>query len=88
MKSFPPYFIWARHYVLAPLENHVGVYPSIFARKCRTKLANNEFGKKDCEAELVSEFTYYIRIGMVSVKTSPGTPYNLLIKLFFFFEFK
>ena len=23
-----------------PLENHAGVYPSIFARKCRIKLAN------------------------------------------------
>ena len=32
--------LWARHYVLAPLENHVAMYPSIFARKCRIKLAN------------------------------------------------
>ena len=30
----------ARHYPLAPLKNHVGVYPSIFARKSRIKLAN------------------------------------------------
>ena len=30
-----------RHYALAPLENHVGLYdPSIFARKSRLKLAN------------------------------------------------
>ena len=27
------------HYALAPLENLVGMYPSIFARKCRIKLA-------------------------------------------------
>ena len=32
---YPP-----RHYALAPLENHVGVHPSIFARKCRIKLVN------------------------------------------------
>ena len=32
--------LWARHYVLVPLEMHVGVYPSIFARTCRIKLAN------------------------------------------------
>ena len=31
----------ARHYAhLSPLENHMGVYPSIFARECRIKLAN------------------------------------------------
>ena len=32
-------FSGGRHYALAPLKNHVGVYaPSIFARKCRLKL--------------------------------------------------
>ena len=35
-----PYILYgAEHYVLAPLENLVGVYPSVFARKCRMKLA-------------------------------------------------
>ena len=44
------------------------------------------FGRKDCKTEYVSEFTHYIRIGMVTVKTSLGTPYNLFIKLFFFIQ--
>ena len=30
----------ARHYALAPLKNHVGVYPSVLARKCRIRFAN------------------------------------------------
>ena len=38
MKSFPPYFM-GKDTALAPLENLVGVYPSIFSRKCRIKLA-------------------------------------------------
>ena len=34
-------FFGGRHYALAPLENHVGVYaPSIFARKCGLNLVN------------------------------------------------
>ena len=34
-------FFGGRHYDLAPLENHVGVYaPSIFASKHRLKLDN------------------------------------------------
>ena len=34
---FPTILYGARHYALAPLKNLVGVYPSIFARKCRIK---------------------------------------------------
>ena len=34
-------FFWGRHYALAPLENHVGVYASsIFASKRRLKLVS------------------------------------------------
>ena len=62
----------------APLENLVGLYPSIFARKCRIKLLNIEFGKKDCKTKQVSEFMHYIRIGMFSVKTPQGTPLRLI----------
>ena len=39
MKSFRPYFMGWNTMSFAPLENLVGVYPSIFARKCRIKLA-------------------------------------------------
>ena len=37
-KPYSLHILW--HYVIAPLENHVGIYLSIFARKCRIKLAN------------------------------------------------
>ena len=39
-EKLPSILYGARHYGLPPLENLVEVYPSIFARKCRIKLAN------------------------------------------------
>ena len=40
-KKVLPCFFGGRHYALAPLQNHVGVYtPSTFARKCGLKLVN------------------------------------------------
>ena len=39
-KKLPSILYGVRHYALDLLENHVGVYPSIFARKSRIKLAN------------------------------------------------
>ena len=39
-EKLPSILYGSGHYALAPLENHVGLYPSIFARKCRIKLAN------------------------------------------------
>ena len=40
-------FLGGRHYALAPLENHVGVYaPSLFELKCGLKLS-----QKDCMTE-------------------------------------
>ena len=39
-EKFPSILYGPRHYALAPLENRMGLYPSIFARKCRIKLAN------------------------------------------------
>ena len=38
-EKLPSILYRAGDYALAPLENHVGVHPSIFARKCRIKLA-------------------------------------------------
>ena len=78
MKSFPSYFMGGNTMSFAPLENLVGLYPSIFARKCRIKLLNIEFGKKDCKTKQVSEFMHYIRIGMFSVKTPQGIPLTLI----------
>ena len=41
LEKDPSILYGGRHYPLATLGNHVGVYaPSIFARKCRLKLAN------------------------------------------------
>ena len=39
-EKLPSILYGARHYALAPLENHVGLHPSIFVRKCKIKLAN------------------------------------------------
>ena len=39
-EKLPSILYRARHYALAPLENHVEVYPSVLARKCRIRLAN------------------------------------------------
>ena len=39
-ENLPSILYGARHNALAPLENYVGLYPSIFERKCRKKLAN------------------------------------------------
>ena len=38
-ERLPSILYWARHYALALLLNLAGVYSSIFARKCRIKLA-------------------------------------------------
>ena len=39
-EKLPSILYRARHYAFAPMENHVGVYPLIFGRKCRIKFAD------------------------------------------------
>ena len=39
-EKLPSILYGARHYAFAPMENHVGVYPLIFGRKCRIKFAD------------------------------------------------
>ena len=87
----PSILCWERHYALAPLENHVGVCALlIFSRKFGLKLFKRlNLAKRNAWQE-VSGLRHYVRLWMLSVKTSLSTPLRLklFVKLFFTFKFK
>ena len=77
-EKLPSILYGTKHYALAPLGNLVGVYPSIFARKCRIKLAKIlNLAKRILRQN--SEIMHYIRIGMFSVETPQSTPSRFII---------
>ena len=66
-----PSILYGGHYALAPLENNVEVNASsIFARKCRLRLVNILNLAKKVVWQNRSVVWHYIRLGMLSVKTS------------------
>ena len=71
------------YYALAPLENLVGVYPSIFARKWRIKLAKilNLTKRIVRQNRSVSLCIIYVRIGLLSVKKLLGTPSRFITSI-------
>ena len=78
MKNFLPILYGAGHYSLAPLENLVGVYPSIFPRKCRIKLAKIlNLAKRIVRKNSSVVYALYNNWNVLT-KTPQGTPLRLI----------
>ena len=77
-ERLPSILYWARHYALALLLNLAGVYSSIFARKCRIKLAKIlNLAKRIVRQNRSVVYALYNNWNVLT-KTPQGTPLRLI----------